>query len=355
MPTAMHPWSSAVLLWLCLSSSPASPLTLLDQAAAERKTVRKEEVDQWLIEGGSWLEGSWQASGLTLDGKPLPTEQVAAIFSSHPGVDARVFLRDGQVLLGRLEWQDAAFDSRQLGLVKLRPGSAGSLILRTRPPAMASPAPPPPAAWVMDAPEGRVLALATLPGEPLKCVSLLGGMDLPWQEVESLRALPPAGLEHELRLRDGTRLRAWLRLQGSGLPVASCTAWARSQQQLASLLGTPPSPTTDAPQAGLKLVDGSLITGQMQAEALPWRVEGAELSLPTAALAGLVLMPPPDTAPAPPGPVFTLTTAGKTLAARPVGSHLPWRRGSQSLAVPWHLVQAVPPPGKGPAAAPQQP
>jgi hypothetical protein len=315
-------------------------LILLDQVSVRMKARRLAEADQWLLEGTSWVEGTWRASGLQLDGRALELEEIAAIFPLRADAQARVFFQDGQVRRGRLTWERAEFESRQFGLVKLRPEAPGSLILRAR--KMDALPDPRPAAWMMDEPEGQVLALPAVPADALECLTCLGRLELPWAQVQSLRALPPERLVHEVCLQDGSRLLAWPRLEKAGLPAESCLAWARSIEKLHALLEVEADGLEPPSAPAVLLTDGSLITGEMQAESMPWIVDGAELRLSREALSRLTQVPPDQSKEVtPPGASFTLHTQGQELVARPASPHLGWRRGGQILAIPWSRIESV--------------
>jgi len=315
-----------------LAAAEASRLPFLDKLTAALKLERLTEVDQLRLEGGAWMAGRFEAEAVMLGERVLKVEEMAAILGGQGTREARVFLRDGSVLRGRLMWKEARFASEGLGSIALKAQSPGEVVLRAR--ESDGQMKLKTVAWMAEAVGGQVLPVMKLPEAPLRCRWLGGEMRLPWAELVSLRALPAPALEHELLFKDGTRVRGWVEL-----PMGECAAWALDAAALMALLESKVAEPTKVVKTRVTLQDGSVLVGELTGATLPWWMKDGEVALKAADLAGLRRLREggEDTA-----ALFEITTMmGRKITGRPRDSALAWKRGSETLRLPWPLIQGI--------------
>ncbi len=321
-------------------SKAATRLPILSLEAKRHHAELSEVADQWQPDGHSWLSGEWQASLIKLNDAPLQTDWIAAIFSSAKSSQARVFLRDGRVLLGTLSWKDAHFVSPILGRVKLKADHLGHLILRSRS-TDGSTGKPPAIAWILDHPQGRIIPVTSFAEKSaLICHTTLGTLIFAWSEIETIRALPKGKSEHEIHLKNGSRLVAWPQWKLSGLSTETCFAWARTPTQLAAFL-TETIQETPQSLPGLRLKDGSFLHGAPFDETTLWQIENSEIQLPCKTWVQLKQMAAPSPDASFLGPTFTLKTEAQTWIARPRQETFSWRCAGQNWLVPWTIVESI--------------
>lgn len=317
-------------------SSGAASLVFLAQALDELKLKRSGEEDLLRMDGSKNVPGSFDVTACRLSGQELKQEEIAAIFSGNGTRESRVFMRDGRVLRGVLEWQEATFESEELGSIRLSAGSPGVVVLRHEEGDGQMTGTP--VAWMADAADGQVLPVMAFPEEPLRFRWLGGHLTSPWTTVLDLRALPGPSLEQELRLRDGSQMRGWLETGPDA--TAPAAFWARDLPALRALM-LDKAPVPSAPGGShLRLTDGSVLPGGPDSrtaaafsgeslthfkladlESLERQADGQEEHL---------------------APRFEVTMkSGARLTAMPHGSMLRWQHGGQTMTLPWLWVQSA--------------
>jgi len=314
---------------------PTGKLDLLEKWLESLGVKRPAGTDVLQLESGVRVQGDFAAKDLKLEGQALKPEDVAAIIRGTGTRESRVFMRDGSVRRGRLEWQSAKFESKDLGAITLKADSPGVILLRQGKTDGFMAAKP--VAWMADALDGQVLPVTSLPGTPLGFRWLGGGMQVPWKDVVSLRALPPPALEHELVLKDGSRLRGWLENEASfDTPV---TAWALTLPSLMALME--PVPKVPPPESfpALILRDGSVIVGELANAVVPWRAQSEEMEIKVADLQSIKRLSRDDEDVA---VLFGLIMKnGTKLSGYPRDQALVWKHGSQTLNLSWQWVQDI--------------
>ncbi|MGH7200151.1 MAG: hypothetical protein ACREJB_06070, partial [Planctomycetaceae bacterium] len=137
----------------------------------------------------------------------IPIEDVAAIVGEkRTGGKGRVFLRDGQVITGRLVIEDLRFTMNTGLELNVDPAGLDRLVMHASP---ADGKPQADAFATLETLEGDRLALARSPELLLSAKTPWGQREIPLDDVLRLEpAEDPIG--HRLQLRDGTRLFAFL-------------------------------------------------------------------------------------------------------------------------------------------------
>lgn len=310
----------------------AMPLALVKAFADAIHVERSAETDHLVLTAGTVVKGSFDATKVKLENKgqvrELPLVQIAAIHGGHS--QSRVFLRDGTVVTGRLSWESATFRSETLGKLELKPESLNDLVLRTS--VADGRIDFKPVAWISDGPEEQVMAWKTFPPNPLQATWAGGGLTLSWEDIASIRRLPPPALEHQLTLRDGSRLLAWIDLTESGFPLQDCTALASTPEALLALLADNDA-VADIKAASLMLTDGSALAGSLAEPVLRWITKEGEIQLKAADIQQIKRSPPDDAL------LYEIKTAtDSAVSGRPVEPALAWKLGGQTLSVPWRLI-----------------
>ncbi len=328
----------------CLAE--AVPLPFLEQFCATIKVERVADVDHLLLNGGVVIEGKFNAEAVSLGGRDMSVEDIAAIQSVQGTRAVRVFLRDGSVLRGLLSWKAARFESEALGSITLKADHPGQIVLRRADYHRRLAGKP--VAWMADRLHGQVLPVMKLPEHPLRCRWLGGEMLLAWSGIHSIRALEAPALEHEVQLTDGSRMRGWLEFADEALPLKECAAWAVSLADLMTLLaGMTPEPPSKA-GVFVQIQGGTMIAGELGQPSLLWQTKVGELTMKAADIIELRRLPEADASGL--GAVFEITTRqGARHLGHPPDAALLWRRGAEVLRLPWPLVQGTKPATKEPA------
>ncbi len=333
--------------WACQTClAEAVPLPFLEQFCAELKVERSMKTDHLLLDGGVIIDGGFKAESVSLGGRDLSVEDIAAIQSGRGTRAVRVFLRDGSVLRGLLSWKAARFESEALGSITLKEDHPGQIVMRRV--GQDGRLTGKPVAWMADGPLGQVLPVMKLPEQPLRCRWLGGEMALAWSDIRSIRALPAPALEHEVQLTDGSRVRGWLEFAGAGLPMTECAAWAGSPADLLVLLAGKTSEPPRIVGASVLIQDGTVIAGGMEQPSLSWQTKDGVLAMKAADVVGLRRLPEADASGL--GAAFEITTQqGAKHMGHPCDAALLWKRGAEVLRLPWPLIQGIKPSPNEPA------
>ncbi len=308
------------------------------KAFAEASHIeRSDDVDHLVIATGTVVKGSFSASKVRLENKggmhELPLAEIAAIRGGPS--QSRVFLRDGTVSTGKLSWESATFQSETLGKLTLKPESLDQLVLRTSTADGAMPFKP--AAWICDDAGGQVMAWKSFPSKPLQATWAGGHLTLNWEEILSIHQLPPPALEHELNLKDGSRLHGWIDLTESGLPTSDCAALAGTPDTLLALLEGKAAETKINGQT-LMLADGSVLAGNPAASVLRWITKDGEIQTKSTDLVQIKRSATTDAL------LYELeTSTGTHLSGQPAEPALDWKHGSRTISVPWRLITELKP------------
>lgn len=310
----------------------AMPLALVKAFADALHVERAADTDHLVLTAGTVVKGGFNATKLKLESKgqvrELPLAQIAAIHGGHS--QSRVFLRDGTVVTGRLNWESATFQSETLGKLELKPESLDDLVLRTSTDDGRIDFKP--VAWISDGPEGQVMAWKTFPPKPLQATWAGGGLTLSWEDIASIHRRPPPALEHQLTLRDGSRMLAWIELTESGFPLQDCAALASTPEALLAFLADNDA-VADIKGASLILADGSTLAGSLAEPVLRWITKEGEIQLKAADIQQFKRSPPDDAL------LYEIKTAtDSAVSGRPVEPALAWKLGGQTLSVPWRLI-----------------
>ncbi len=308
------------------------------KAFAEASHIeRSDDVDHLVIATGTVVKGSFSASKVRLENNggmhELPLTEIAAIRGGPS--QSRVFLRDGTVSTGKLSWESATFQSETLGKLTLKPESLDQLVLRTSTADGAMPFKP--AAWICDDAGGQVMAWKSFPSKPLQATWAGGHLTLNWEEILSIHQLPPPALEHELNLKDGSRLHGWIDLTESGLPTPDCAALAGTPGALLALLEGKAAETKISGQT-LTLADGSVLAGNPAASVLRWITKDGEIQTKSTDLVQIKRSATTDAL------LYELeTSTGTRLSGQPAEPALDWKHGSRTISVPWRLITELKP------------
>jgi hypothetical protein len=308
------------------------------KAFAEASHIeRSDDVDHLVIAMGTVVKGSFSASKVRLENNggmhELPLAEIAAIRGGTS--QSRVFLRDGTVSTGKLSWESATFQSETLGNLTLKPESLDQLVLRTSTADGAMPFKP--AAWICDDAGGQVMAWKSFPSKPLQVTWAGGHLTLNWEEILSIHQLPPPALEHELNLKDGSRLHGWIDLTESGLPTSDCAALAGTPDALLALLEGKAAETKINGQT-LMLADGSVLAGNPAASVLRWITKDGEIQTKSTDLVQIKRSNTNDAL------LYELeTSTGTHLSGQPAEPALDWKHGSRTISVPWRLITELKP------------
>lgn len=325
--------------WGCVPClAEAVPLPFLEQFCATLQVERSSDVDHLILDGGVMIEGEFKAKSVSLGGRDLSVEDIAAIQSGQGTQAVRVYLRDGSVLRGPLSWKEARFESETLGAIRLKADHPGQIVMRRADhDGMLSAKP---LAWMADRLHGQVMPVMKPPEQPLRCRWLGGEMMLAWSGIQSIRALPAPALEHEVQLADGSRVRGWLELAGVALPMTECAALAGSMAELLALLeGKTPEPPVIT-GAFVQIEGGSVIAGEPGQPSLPWQTKEGMVTMKAADAVELRRLP--EEAASGLGAVFEITShQGAKYTGRPCDAVLLWKRGTEVLRLPWPLIQSL--------------
>ena len=308
------------------------------KAFAEASHIeRSDDVDHLVIAMGTVVKGSFSASKVRLENNggmhELPLTEIAAIRGGPS--QSRVFLRDGTVSTGKLSWESATFQSETLGNLTLKPESLDQLVLRTSTADGVMPFKP--AAWICDDAGGQVMAWKSFPSKPLQATWAGGHLTLNWEEILSIHQLPPPALEHELNLKDGSRLHGWIDLTESGLPTSDCAALAGTPDALLALLEGKAAETKINGQT-LMLADGSVLAGNPAASVLRWITKDGEIQTKSTDLVQIKRSNTNDAL------LYELeTSTGTHLSGQPAEPALDWKHGSRTISVPWRLITELKP------------
>jgi hypothetical protein len=308
------------------------------KAFAEASHIeRSDDVDHLVITTGTVVKGSFSASKVRLENNggmhELPLTEIAAIRGGPS--QSRVFLRDGTVSTGKLSWESATFQSETLGKLTLKPESLDQLVLRTSTADGVMPFKP--AAWICDDAGGQVMAWKSFPSKPLQVTWAGGHLTLNWEEILSIHQLPPPALEHELNLKDGSRLHGWIDLTESGLPASDCAALAGTPDALLALLEGKAAETKISGQT-LMLADGSVLAGNPAASVLRWISKEGEIQTKRTDLMQIKRSAATNAL------LYELeTSTGTHLSGQPAEPALEWKHGSRTISVPWRLITELKP------------
>lgn len=317
-------------------SSGAGSLLFLAQALDELKLKRPEQDDLLQMDGSKNVQGSFHVTACKLSGNELKQEEIAAIFGGNGTRASRVFLRDGRVLRGSLEWQEATFESKDLGSIRLKADSPGVIVLQLD--ETDGQMTGTPVAWMADAVDGQVLPVMGLPDEPLRFRWLGGHVIASWKGVLSLRPLPLPSLEQELRLWDGSHMRGWLEMApNQSTPVAF---WARNLPDLHALMMDKALAPVTPRRSSVTLTDGSVFLGEIGNRSEAAFSEISKTEFKWADLERLEKQAGGQEEHL--APTFQLTMKnGSLFVARPHGSMLHWQNGESTLNLPWLWVQSI--------------
>lgn len=325
--------------WACQTClAEAVPSPFLDSFCTELKVERSADADHLLLDGGVVIKGEFKAESVSLGGRELPVEDIAAIQSGQGTQAVRVFLRDGSVLRGMLSWKGARFESESPGIIMLKADHPGKIVMRRtdHDGRLAEK----PVAWMADGLHGQVLPVMKTPEQPLRCRWLGGEMMLAWSGIHSIRALASPALEHEVQLADGSRVRGWLELAGAALPLRECAAWAGSTVELLALLeGKTPEPPVIT-GAFVQIEGGSVIAGEPGQSSLAWQTKEGMVTMKAADAVELRRLPEDSASGL--GTVFEIISRhGAKYTGRPSDAALLWKRGAEVLRLPWPLIQSL--------------
>jgi hypothetical protein len=319
-------------------SGSVTGLPFLEQFCAELKVERSADADHLLLDGGVMMEGEFKAESVSLGGRDLSVEDIAAIQSLQGTRAVRLFLRDGSVLRGLLSWKAARFESEALGSITLNAAQPGQIVMRSadHDGRLAGKA----VAWMADGRHGQVLPVMKLPEHPLSCRWLGGEMLLAWSGIHSIRALEAPALEHEVQLADGSCVRGWLEFADEALPLKECAAWAGSPADLMTLLAGQTSEPPKKAGAFVQIQGGTVIAGELGQPSLSWQTKVGELVMKTADVMELSRLPEADASGL--GTAFEITTRqGARHLGHPRDAALLWKRGAEVLRLRWHLIQGI--------------
>ncbi|MDZ4286466.1 MAG: hypothetical protein U0984_00820 [Prosthecobacter sp.] len=311
------------------------------------KIERTPEHDHVVLNGGPVLKGEFRAAELRLKthdaDRTFPLGDVAAIQGgAGMGRKARVYLRDGTVAGGVLTWKEASFKDASLGTLKLTPESLDTLILRTNDKDHQSAKFA--ALWVSQ--NGDVHGIpAVLPGAVhLRWAG--GGMDVPWNQIASLRPLPLPEMGQEILLTDGSRIHAWFSTPAANSSLTSCVAYATTWSDLMSVLGRQELPPAATDISRLQTTDASLFTGTWGQKHIVLATNTSAIQVPVAEIQRVRVEVSPDDG----SPLLEIATiSGSALRGSAVTDALTWKRGDQLLKVPWLLISEIATPKPLPA------
>jgi hypothetical protein len=194
-----------------------------------------------------------------------------------------------------------------------------------------------PAAWICDDAGGQVMAWKSFPSKPLQVTWAGGHLTLNWEEILSIHQLPPPALEHELNLKDGSRLHGWIDLTESGLPASDCAALAGTPDALLALLEGKAAETKISGQT-LMLADGSVLAGNPAASVLRWISKEGEIQTKRTDLMQIKRSAATNAL------LYELeTSTGTHLSGQPAEPALEWKHGSRTISVPWRLITELKP------------
>lgn len=298
----------------------------------QAKVEISAENDQLLLDESSVLPGVFAAKTIHLKtavgDRDLKTNDLAAIEGgAGQGRKPRVYFRNGTVTQGDLSWSEGTFKTKSLGTLKLTPQTLRLLILHS----------PSKETHVSVAPTaisvttgGEVAAELKPPSAPLRSRWIMGDLSLPWSEIATLRPLSESELGHEVALKDGSRLHAWL-------PPSTAKFYATRWADLVALLDGKSEPTKIA-GLSLQTTEGSVIAGTWAEEEIQVAANSTALKVRTAEIQDLTVSATKNGE-----PIFIeiRMTGGTTLKALPVSDTVGWKWRQQTLALAWPRVAQI--------------
>lgn len=301
--------------------------------------VRAE--DLLMLEAGIMLKGRLIAEEVVLtkngEKRPLKLEQIAAIRGGGgTGRSHQIYFRNGTLATGEVSWKTAGFENGALGTIKLTPDSLDSVVLATTSDDGFQDVAP--AGLLLEAAGGDLTVLPALPAKMARFRWAGGELIVPWTEVAALQQLPPPSLEHQVLLKDGTRLTAWMDPSASGLSQGTCHLFAQSWTDLANLAQ---GRKLDLKVEGssLETSDSCLLSGRPGFEVLNLQTSAAPIELPIVKIRSISRIKKAEEGP----PMLEVTTsAGAQFRGRSIEPTLLWKHASGTvLRLPWSLVHSI--------------
>lgn len=295
--------------------------------ADQYKIQRSTNVDHLALPGGSILEGTFESSQVAMNGHSIPLARLAAIRGGNAqGRNAQVCLRDGTVQSGQLVLTDAQFVSKSLGKLKLSAAILDLIILRRT---AEDGRPIEPVSGYTMHEQGAITALATLPATPLRLRWMGGEIRTPWQEIALIKPRPLPETTHDILLRDGTHIIAWV--------FADAPPFLAFARQLASLHGAFDDAAASDRKASwptvLATADGSRWQGEWAQETLAIESTGASMTIRTAEIQRVTAIAE--------GQVEIATQPGAVIRGVIAGGTIAWKTSLGVLPLPWRLVASV--------------
>jgi hypothetical protein len=241
------------------------------------------------------------------------------------------------VVSGVLQWKEGAIQTEGLGTVRVTPEAVDALVLRKDEDKDGRSAF---AAMVMTQ-SGEVRALAEIPQGMARLRWPGGGLQLPWEEIESVRQLPLPDLGQEAWLKDGSRIRGWF---GSDDPaLADCAVYARTwtalQQGLEAAKGSGSSNDQAPKEPHLRTHHDSLIVGRWGQPVVAVSAAAGPIEVPVEEIRKLRV----QSGEGDQDQILLeiATAAGGVVKGAAVTDAVRWNHGEQMLSLPWSSVAEI--------------
>jgi len=347
-------WNADVINFTPEALSPIAarkegPRLVMLEKLCKRLKMQPGSADLLLLEPGSLVEGDFTAGKVSLlrEGAPVsvPTANIAAISGgAGKGRIHRLFLRDGSVLNGQVNWEAAVFKSKSVGQVALNADSLDHLVLRQT----SSPNAPTPSAGLIITQGGEALRILNLPAPPLSVLTAMGEIDLPWGEIATLGESGPTDPSFAITLKDGSRIACLPRLSSVAFALSgdlklhasdSIRLFIAEEQDQESMLSAESEEMETKPASGwCALAQGTFWAGRPADGELAIEAGGGITRFQSAELVSARRQ---TSAPSTPGAAVTFDielSTGLKLRGKFLSPTLPWRQGSRVLNLPWSQI-----------------